>query len=92
MKQELVALAGLASLAPEFTEEVYGQRVGPFLGWLLARATGWTPLSIAEWILLGAIVHWTGRWITASRMESPRNSRRSLLSPPALLWVRACCR
>lgn len=68
----LVGIALLASAVPQVTETVYGQRIGPFLGWLLARATGWLPLSIAEWALLFLVFHWVGRWVTASRLDGMR--------------------
>ena len=62
----LVLVALLASVLPSATEALYGQRIGPFIGWVLARATGWLPLSIAEWVLLFLVFHWVGRWVTAS--------------------------
>lgn len=64
--------SSVAGQWPELTEAVYGQWIGPTIGWGLARATGWLPFSIAEWALLLAIIHWLGRWITASRLDGTR--------------------
>lgn len=58
--------------SPSFAESVFGRWVGPVLGWLLARASGWIPFSLAEWVLLLAAVHWIGRWVTASRLDGRR--------------------
>ena len=62
-----LAIAQLAGAVPEATEAVYGQRVGPWIGWLLARATGWIPFSLAEWLLVAALVFWVARWARAAR-------------------------
>ena len=62
----------IAGQWPEQTEAVYGQWIGPLIGWALARATGWLAFSLAEWALLLTIIHWLGRWITASRLDGMR--------------------
>ena len=66
------SLSMIAGQWPDQTEAIYGQRIGPLIGWVLARATGWLPISLAEWVLLLAIIHWLGRWITASRLDGAR--------------------
>jgi hypothetical protein len=62
----------IAGLWPEQTEAIYGQWIGPLIGLILARATGWLPISLAEWALLLAVIHWLGRWITATRLDGTR--------------------
>lgn len=65
-------LAWVAGWAPQFTEAVFGRQVGPVLGWTLARMTSWIGFSLAEWLLLLALVHWIGRWVSASRLDGMR--------------------
>lgn len=62
----------IAGTMPDFTERVYGQVIGPVTGFALARLTSWIPFSLAEWLLLFAVVHWFGRWFTASRLDGAR--------------------
>lgn len=67
-----VALSLIAGTMPELTERVYGQLIGPAAGWALARSTGWIPISLAEWALALAALHWIGRWATALRLDGAR--------------------
>jgi hypothetical protein len=63
-------IAQIAGAFPAQTEAVYGQRVGPWVGWLLARSTGWFSFSLAEWLLAAAILFWILRWGRAVRADA----------------------
>lgn len=64
-----LVIAQLAGAVPAATEAVYGQWLGPMIGWTLARVTGWLPFSVAEWALPAAILFWLSRWAFALRRD-----------------------
>ena len=69
---------GLATLvgraAPGLAESLYGGGAGAFGGFLLARATGWIPFSLAEFVLAGFVVFEIGRLVRAL-VRRPRARR-----------------
>jgi len=52
----VLALDGLSRLDQAAVERVYSRAVYPRIAALLGGLTGWLPLSVAEWLLVGAVV------------------------------------
>ncbi|KPJ83237.1 MAG: hypothetical protein AMS18_17670 [Gemmatimonas sp. SG8_17] len=50
------AVSVLLSQLPSLTEWLYGETLGPWIAWLLSRATGWIPLALGELVVLALIL------------------------------------
>jgi len=68
------ASAALGSAAPGLVESLYGGSLGAAVGFALARATGWIPVSVAEVLLAGFVVAELARLAEGLR-RSPRSRR-----------------
>lgn len=62
-----VGLFWLASQAPEWTEALYGSRIGPWTARMLSLLTGWVPITVFEILIVVLAVRHLRGWIHGVR-------------------------